>query len=446
MTFHNRGWRRGLAAMVLLSAGFVSAETRSPSVAAKPADIDPVSWTALQNAIADTLPPASTELTASDGAAFDQFGQSVSLSGITALVGAPLKIFGSKAYQGAAYVFTFDGSSWVQQQELTASDGAGGDEFGWSVALSGTTALVGASYKTIGANSRQGAAYVFTFNGSTWVQQQELTASDGAGGDAFGWSVALSGTTALVGGPGHSIGSSRAQGAAYVFTFNGSSWVQKKELTASDGAEGDSFGWSVALSGATALVGAFGKTIGSNLSQGAAYVFAFDGSTWARQQELTANNGAARDNFGLSVALSGTTTLVGADNKTIGSNDSQGAAYVFAFNSSTWVQQQQLSASNGVAGQNFGASVALSDTTALVGAFEGAPYVFEENAGTWVQVQELNASAVGDEFGTSVALSGATALVGAYGAMVGSNTAQGAAYVFSEAIFCDGFDGAGPCK
>jgi hypothetical protein len=148
----------------------------------------------------------------------------------------------------------------------------------------------------------------------------------------------------------------------------------------------------------------------------------------------------------LAVALSGTTTLVGADNKTIGSNDSQGAAYVFAFNGSTWVQQQQLSASNGVAGQNFGASVALSDTTALVGAFEGAPYVFEESAGTWVQVQELNASAVGDEFGTSVALSGATALVGAYGAMVGSNTAQGAAYVFSDAIFCDGFDGAAPCK
>src|SRR5450432_3677139 len=380
-------------------ADSVSAATNLGSFPAKPADLDPASWSALKAAVAATIPQAAT-LTASDGAADDAFGYSVALSGTTALVGAYLKTIGSNSYQGEAYVFTFNGSTWVQQQELTASDGADHDNFGRQVALSGTTALVGAPGKAIGLNNAQGAAYVFTFNGSTWVQQQELTASDGAAGDDFGYSVALSGNAALVGAYRKTIGSNSFQGKAYVFTFNGGTWAQEQELTASDGTEFDQFGWSVALSGTTALVGAESKTIGSNSAQGAAYVFTFNGSTWAQQPELTASDGAAGDYFGYSVALSGTTALVGAYRKTIGSNSTQGAAYVFTFNGSTWVQQQELTASDGAAH---------------------------------------------DYFGTSVALSGTTALVGAYAKTIGSNPGQGSVYVFypTDTIFRDGFEGMG---
>ncbi len=446
-----------LLTAVAFSPTCLSAATRLPSFPAKPAGIDQATWTALQNVVAATLPnPASTELTASDGAMADRFGISVALSGTTALVGAYYKTIGSNGFQGAAYVFKFNGSTWVQQQELTASDGAGDDYFGNSVVLSGTTALIAAYGKKIGGNSTQGAAYVFTFNGSTWVQQQELTASDGAAGDYFGQSVALSGTTALIGAPYHSIGSETGEGTAYVFTSDASIWVQQKELTASDGAAYDSFGAAVALSGTTALVGAPNH----NGAQGAAYVFQDSGGTWSQQQELTASNGAGGDHFGTTIALSSSTALFGAPSKTIGSNSVQGAVYVFQDSGGTWSQQQELTASNGVQGDSFGASVALSGTTALVGAYykkigsnpgQGAAYVFQDSGGTWSQQQELTANdgAATDYFGWSVALSGTTALVGAPFHTFGSNTYQGAAYVFdpvSDTIFCDGFDGIGLCK
>ena len=174
------------------------------------------------------------------------------------------------APQGAAYVFTCSGTpcTWTQRQELTASDGASGDEFANTVAVSGNTAIIGAPYK----NSYQGAAYVFTCSGTpcTWTQQQELTAADGAHGDVFGYSVAVSGETAIIG----AIGNNSSRGAAYVFTCSGTpcTWKQRQELTAYYGASGDVFGTRVALSGAMAVIGAPGETIGNNSLQGAAYV------------------------------------------------------------------------------------------------------------------------------------------------------------------------------
>jgi FG-GAP repeat len=446
-----------LAALLALSAGSLSTATTMPGIPSNIATSDPAMLAALQNAVAETM-PASSELAASNGAHGDNFGDAVAISGTTALVGAYFKgnLNGST---GAVYVFTFDGSTWVQQQELTASDGAADDRFGTSVALSGNTALIGAEDKTIGSNSDQGAAYVFTFNGSNWVQQQRLAANDGGLGDFFGSSVAVSGTTALVGASGKTIGSNTEQGAAYVFTSNGSVWSQQQELTASDGAGHDNFG-SVALLGTTALVGASGKTIGSNSDQGAVYVFSSNGSTWNQQQELLASDGAASDSFGISLALSDTSALVGALSKTIGANAGQGAAYVFTLSGDSWTQQQELISSDGAANDFFGGSVALSGTMALVGAdyktigsnpAQGATYVFTSNGNTWTQRQELTASdgAAADYFGTAVALSGTTALVGAPLKTLGTNNDQGVAYVFNPAadlIFCDGFDGAGLCK
>ncbi len=333
------------------------------------------------------------ELTASDGARDDVFGYSVAVSGETAIIGAAGKTIGNNSGQGAAYVFTCSGTpcTWTQQQELTAADGASGDEFGNTVAVSGNTAIIGAPYK----NSYQGAAYVFTCSGTpcTWTQQQELTASDGAGGDVFGYSVAVSGETAIIG----AIGNNSSRGAAYVFTCSGTpcTWTQQQELTASDDAGGDVFGTRVAVSGATAVIGAPGKTIGNNSLQGAAYVFTCSGTpcTWTQQQELTASNGAGRDEFGNRVAVSGNTVI-------IGNNSSQGAAYVFTCSGTpcTWKvrrwwlfrtrkqqQQQELTAADGAGGDEFGYSVAVSGNTAIIGAayknsYQGAAYVFNSPA------------------------------------------------------------------
>ncbi|MBW1789419.1 MAG: IPTL-CTERM sorting domain-containing protein, partial [Deltaproteobacteria bacterium] len=180
-------------------------------------------------------------------------------------------------------------------------------------------------------------AYVFVRSGVTWTQQKKLTADVGAIRDYFGHAVALSGETALVGARGAKVGSNDDQGAVYVFVRSGTTWTPQEKLTADDGAADDEFGNAVALSGATALVGARDADVGGNDRQGAVYVFVRSGATWTQQEKLTADDGAAGDDFGRSVALSGATTafsrgataLVGAREADVGGNRDQGAAYVF---------------------------------------------------------------------------------------------------------------------
>ncbi len=383
-------------------------------------------------------------LTATGGAANDNFGSSVALSGDTALVGANTDDLGANFAQGSAYVFTRSGSTWTQQAQLTATDGAGGDQFGSSVALSGDTALVGARFDDVGANFDQGSAYIFTRSGTTWTQQAQLTATDGAASDNLGVSVALSGDTALLGANFDNVGANTDQGSAWVFSRIGTKWIGPDlQLLASNGAANDNFGISVALSGDTALVGAYVDDVGANANQGSAYVFTRSGSTWIQQAQLTATDGAAGDLFGISVALSGDTALVGANSDDVGANTNQGSAYVFTRSGSTWTQQAQLTATGGAGGDNFGVSVALSGDTALVGANsddvgantnQGSAYVFTRSGTTWTQQAQLTATggAAGDNFGISVALSGDTALVGANFDTVGANASQGSAYVFTR--------------
>src|SRR5262249_22798562 len=173
--------------------------------------------------------------------------------------------------------------------------------------------------------------------------QQKLTAFDGAAGDNFGFSVTVSGDTVVVGANNDDIGMNADQGSAYVFTRSGAFWTLQHKLTASDGAASDNFGISVALSGDTLVVGAFGDDIGANGNQGSAYVFARNGAFWTQQQKLTAADGAANDQFGASVALSGDTVLVGSPNGK-GAFAGQGAAYVFVIRANNLVQQQPLTA------------------------------------------------------------------------------------------------------
>ena len=310
------------------------------------------------------------ELTATDGAAGDYFGESIAVSGNTVVVGAPQHTVGSNSTQGAAYVFVQSGGTWSQHAELTASDGGAFDEFGSSVAADGNTVVVGAGWRTVGSNNSQGAVYVFVESGGTWSQQAELTASDGGAYNYFGRSVALSGSMVVVGAPGYpTVGSNVAQGAAYVFTQSGTNWSQQAELTASDGVGYDQLGYSVAVSGSAALVGSPCHPAVGPCGPGAAYVFTQSGTSWIQQAELTASDGVPQDQFGWSVALDASTAVVGATLHTVGSNQSyQGAAYVFVESGGTWSQQAELSASDGVTQDKFGFSVALLGSTAVVTA------------------------------------------------------------------------------
>ncbi len=367
-------------------------------------------------------PSQQAKLTASDAADYDSLGISVAASGDTAIVGA----FGNHAGQGAAYVFARSGTAWAQQAKLTAADAVDGDAFGRNVAVAGDTALIGAASR----NSAQGAVYVFTRTGTTWKQQARLIASDSVAGDSFGRSVAVTGRTLVVG----AYNKNSAQGAAYVFTRAGTTWKQQAKLTASDAADGDAFGRTIAVVGDTAVVGALNKNTGG----GGAYVFTRSGTTWTQQAKLVSADATGGDGFGWSVAFAGASVVVGAPFAT----SQQGAAYVFTRTGTTWTRQAKLTAADAADGDAFGRSVRVAGDTLVVGASgrrsqQGAAYVFVRSGTIWTQATELSAgdAADGDSFGWSVALSGDTAFAGAYQ----TNSSRGAAYVFTGVASSPGY-------
>jgi FG-GAP repeat len=299
------------------------------------------------------------------------------------------------------------------ETELTPLDGTPSDRYGWSVAVSGNTAIVGAP----DANS----AYVFVRSNS-WQQQAKLVLIGATRYDYFGLSVAISGDTAIVGTPNVTGPNGTYQGAAFVFVRSGTLWAGPVTLTANDGAAEDRFGFSVAISEGRAIVGAPNAS-DAQPRQGAAYVFTQSGADW-NQTKLAASDGLPGDNFGRSVAISGTSALVGAPRP---SGDSEGAAYVFTDSGAGWDEQKHV-ASDAFAGDGFGSSVAIDGDMAVVGApfargksapnghRQGAAYVFVSSALGWTRQGDVlfaDDAMDSDEFGTSVAVSGSTATVGA---------------------------------
>ncbi|MHB8788683.1 MAG: thrombospondin type 3 repeat-containing protein [Desulfobulbaceae bacterium] len=344
------------------------------------------------------------KLTAGDGAENDQFGYSVAISGDTIVVGAP--------NNGAAYVFVKPAVGWstmTQTAKMTASDGAADDYFGGSLAISGDTIVVGARYNNANGGA-SGSAYVYAKPASGWIdmtQTAKLTAGDGASGDIFGYSVAISGDTIVVG----AIYNNDYSGSAYVFAMPPSGWyymTQTAKLTAGDGAAQDQFGRSIAISGDTIVVGA-PYDDDNGLYSGSAYVFAMPTSGWANMTQtakLTAGDGAADDYFGESVAISGDTIVVGAylddDNGT-----SSGSAHVFAKPASGWADMTQtakLAAGDGAAYDFFGESVAISGDTIVVGAYadddngsdSGSSYVFARPGEGWADMTHTAKLTAGD--------------------------------------------------
>ncbi|MCH8850645.1 MAG: FG-GAP repeat protein [Chloroflexi bacterium] len=328
------------------------------------------------------------KLTASDAQAGDRFGSNVAVSGDIAVVGAPSA--------DAAYLFQRDAGgadNWGEVKKLLGSDTGDGNQFGHSVAVSGDTIIVGArNANPIGQGA--GAAYIFQRDeggADNWGEVKKLNTSDPAPALRFGTSVAIDGDTAVIGADLEATTS----GAAYVFERDvggADNWGEVKKLKASDPQDSDQFGSSVAVSGDTVLAGARSEDAGGD-DAGAAYVFQRDqggDDNWGQVKKLTASDAQADDHLGISVALSGDTAVVGADNGDSGLADS-GAVYVFQRNAGgadNWGQDKKLVASNAGQLDEFGGSVSISGGTALVGAprqngidFDtGAAYVFQAPA------------------------------------------------------------------
>ena len=479
-----------------------------------------------------TIDPLAQQayLKASNTDAFDEFGYSVAVSGDTVVVGASREdgnatgVNGDQTNNatndaGAAYVFVRNAGVWSQQAYLKASNTDVADLFGWSVAVSGDTVVVGAWFEDSNATgvngaasnnaaSNSGAAYVFVRTAGVWSQQAYLKASNTDASDWFGTAVAVSGDNVVVGARREAsnatgVNGSQANnaasgaGAAYLFVRTAGVWIQQAYLKASNTDANDQFGFSVAASGDTVVVGArfedsdatgINGAASNNVAEnaGAAYVFVRNAGVWSQQAYLKASNTDANDWFGSSVAVSGNTVVVGArfeDSNATGINgaasnnvaESAGAAYVFVRSAGNWRQQAYLKASNTDANDEFGTSVAVSGDTVVVGAngessnaagingdqgnnaagTAGAAYLFVRSAGVWSQQAYLKPSNTdaGDQFGQSVAVSGDTVVVGAWferSSATGVNGDQannsasdaGAAYIFvpSELIFANGFE------
>ena len=336
----------------------------------------------------------------------------------------------------------------AQQALLTANDPGTSDAFGWSVAISGDRAVIGAPNEDPdlggGQVSDAGAVYVFVKDGYNWVQEAKLTANDGAANDLFGVDVDIDGTTVVIGAVGEDPNTIDNAGAVYVFNRLGGIWYQQAKLVASDFAEEDSFGTSVAIDNFTIIAGAPGHDDGIFTDMGAAYLFKQNGSQWDQHVKLTAPIPGFSDLFGSSVAIDSKRVVVGAPMvNPLGSGT--GAAYVFD-GSKNWKFETQLLAEDGRSGDNFGNEVAISRDTVLVGARfadpeinknrvtnAGAAYVFSPGDTTWEQRAQLlpDASSAFAHFGNSVAIDGGRILIGANSSTRDSVLRAGQAYLFS---------------
>ncbi len=395
-------------------------------------------------------PVQVAKLLASDGAPYSGLGNWVAIDGDTAIAGAPYADVDGKTDQGAAYIYYRNRgvpNAWGQVAKLTAPDGGVGDYFG-TVAINGDTVVVGAPFAR---GSYLGAAYIYYRNQGgpdAWGLVAELIASGSAWADFYGGSVAIDGDTLLISATQSWMG----PGVVYVYYRNQGgtdAWGEVAKITASDGARDEYFGGAVTLDGDTAVVSApYAPREGYMARQGKAYVFYRDQGgpdAWGEVAKLTASDAAAWDLFGNQmVSLSGDTVIIGSPKADVGGNTDQGASYIFYRNQGApdaWGQVAKLTAADGGAFECFG-SVSVSGDTAIVGrsfcqwecyGAQGAAYLYQRNQGgpdAWGQTDKLTTGEVGDGFGVGVSLSGDTAVVGAWGADVGGNVDQGAAYVF----------------
>ncbi len=382
------------------------------------------------------------KVVADDGTPEAWFGSAVAIAGNIALVGAKNASVNGQQSQGAVYVFRKTSGVWTQVQKLVASDGAAGDQFGSAVALFGSTAIITAPLASIDDKIWQGAAYVFTCTDTfAWSQRQQLLAKGGAAFDTFGVSVAMDAKHAFIGSGGSTHAGQQIPRRVHIYRqgSRGTSthWtgIQLFDSPLPDDPT-SSFGASLAVSGDLAVIGARAANVDGKVGQGMIFVCGHSGKRWRMTDKLTASDGAARDNFGVSVAVHENTILAGAPGATIDGNVSQGAAYVLRKARHEWKQQQKLTASAGPGLGLFGASVSLTSNTALVGAYaannyRGAAFLFRKQGRAWVGTDKFTASdgAPGDVFGYYSALDRrTTALVGAYTAKVNGNAKQGAAY------------------
>jgi len=310
------------------------------------------------------------------------------------------------------------------------------DQLGAAVAIDGELAVVGAPYHDF-AGADAGAAFVYRHSPSGWIEEARLVASNGRADDNFGRAVAISGDTIVVGAP-QGDGAEVDSGVSYVFRRHAAGWGQVARLEAADGKRGDRFGLAVAVSGTTVMVGAPRDDHSGLVDAGAVFVFLEASSGWSQQAKVVATTVGEWYQFGAAVALDQDRAVVGEPYGN-GAAAGSGSAWVLVHSGDSWSVEQQLMAQDSAAGDVFAAAVDLHESSIVVGAPQadalgdqsGAAYVFSLSAGIWSESAKLVASDGRAGDGFGRALSIAADTI-----MVGAEyndsrgTDAGAAYVF----------------
>ena len=321
------------------------------------------------------------KLVPSVGAVDDYFGTSVSINGEYAVVGAP-NIVNNGTTPGAAYVFKRTGTSWAQEEKLFASDGVAGDVFGNSVSISGDYAIVGAFLHDDNGLSNSGSAYVFHRNGTSWPEEDELLADIADNDEYFGYSVSIFGDYAAISAPIDNENGLNS-GSGYAFKRTGTSWAQEEKLLPTDGIAQDFFGQSISIFGDYVVVGApFHDEQG--VGSGSAYVFHRTGTSWLQEDELLPADGKMEDFLGWSVSISGDYAVVGAHAYKDNSADSTGSAYIFKRDGTNWDEAVQLFAFDKQEVDFFGFSVSIYNGRVIVGAIWDDDNNAEESGSAYV--------------------------------------------------------------
>ena len=383
------------------------------------------------------LSVSELKVTPSDPESNDEFAWSLAIGGNTLVSGSPLSD-DNGGNSGTAYIFNWDGAAWIESTKLLADDGTHCDWFGKSVAVSGDTAVVGANLddgplRDGFYDDDTGSAYVFERlqgpDGEVWRQTAKLRAEPQIEWAEFGFDVEIDGDTIVV-SAWHDPTAGFNTGAVYVFRRDGDEWAQEAQLLPGDPDAGDEFGIDIAIDGDTILVGT-PRDDEHGADSGAAYVFRRVGEVWRQEAILRTPDSSKGDNFGWSVALDGDRALIGAPFHD-GDELDAGGAYIFERNGNTWSETQRVLPRDPFNGAWFGRAVGIAGDFLVVGAprFDrltadgianelfniGVSYVFHRGDESWVQIVQLRAddAGEGDDFGWTIAMTEENLIVGAW--------------------------------
>jgi len=368
--------------------------------------------------------PERLKVSGNNSLTWARFGYSAAMSGDYAIIGDT---------RDSAYIFKQEGTVWVRQSKLLI-EGMDDVEGEKSVSIDGDYAIVGISNGTNSEGVNSGTAYIYKRQGDTWTEQARLEASDGESGIDFGYSVSINGGYAIIGASGSDNNDKYtwSSGAAYIFKREGTSWIEQAKLITNDSQSYDYFGYSVALSGDFAIIGAREDDNGNLSTSGSVYVFKREGYAWVQHAKLTPEDAASWEYFGSVLAIDGDYAVAGAPFNDNSGYTNSGAVYIFKRDGEIWVQQAKLIDPEPVQNGLFGMAAAINNNRIIIGGKLKA-YVYQYDGISWNPQKKYIIENSSDVYGASVGISEDYALVGDYGDD-DAGDASGAVYFYPLAF------------